>query len=132
MKIFALALTLLFIFLGMTASEAQAQETLIVKAGQQRTAAKSKLRIKFISVIEDSRCPIGVDCIWAGNAKIKVQIIGERSTKMFEFNTTLGPNGDILDGWAITLEELTPVPNAKRKTNPKNYTATFKVARLTR
>jgi hypothetical protein len=132
MKIFALTLTLLFVFLGMTASEAQAQEMVIIKAGQQRTAAKSKLRIKFISLIEDSRCPIGVDCIWAGNAKIRVQVVGERSTKVFEMNSTLGPKGDILDGWAIMLEELTPVPRANRKTNPKNYTATFKISRLTR
>jgi hypothetical protein len=116
----------------MTASEAQAQDTLVIKAGQQRTAAKSGLRIKFISVIEDSRCPVGVDCIWAGNAKIKVQVVGERSTKVFEFNTTLGPKGDILDGWAIYLDDLTPVPNSKRKTNPKTYKAKFRIERLTR
>ena len=111
---------------------AQTGDTLTLKVGQQRTAPNSKLRIKFISVIEDSRCPVGANCIWEGNAKIRVQVTGQRSTKVFEFNTTLGPKGDMLDGWAITLEELIPVPRADRKNNFKRYTATFKVARLTR
>ena len=64
--------------------------------------------------------------------KVKVQIVGSRSSKEFEFNTTMGPKGDMLDGWAIYLEDLSPVPRADKKPNPKQYTAKFKVTRLTR
>ena len=131
MKLFTITLSLLMIF-SMTISAAQTPDMLIVKMGQQKVSKKSGLRIKFVSVIEDSRCPVGTDCVWAGNAKIKVQIVGERSTKEFEFNTTIGTKGDMLDGWAIYLEELTPVPHATKKLNSKLYTAKFKVTRLSR
>jgi hypothetical protein len=130
MKLLALTLSIFFIF-GMTTA-AQTPDMLTIKAGQQKIAKTSGLKIKFISVTEDSRCPVGVDCVWAGNAKVKVQIIGSRSTKEFEFNTTMGPKGDILDGWAIYLEDLSPMPKANKKVDPKLYTAKFKVTRLTR
>lgn len=118
--------------MGMTVSAQTPGETIVVKAGQQKTAKKSGLKIKFISVIEDSRCPVGVNCVWAGNAKIKVMITGEHGSKTFEFNTTMGPKGDILDGWSIMLEELTPLPRADKKTRPRDYKATFNIVRLTR
>ena len=116
----------------MTLTAAQTPEMLTVKMGQQKVDKMSGLRIKFVSVVEDSRCPVDVDCIWAGNAKIKVQVVGQRMTKVFEFNTTIGPKGDMMDGWAIYLEELTPLPKSSKKTNSKLYTAKFKITRLTR
>jgi hypothetical protein len=32
------------------------------------------LSIKFLNVIEDSRCPVGVICIWPGQVKIELEI----------------------------------------------------------
>lgn len=32
--------------------------------------------ISFVEVVEDSRCPTGVQCAWAGTAKIRVSIDG--------------------------------------------------------
>ena len=131
MRSLTLIFTLLFIF-SMTVPAAQTRDMITIRMGQQKVDKTSGLRIKFISVVEDSRCPVDVDCIHAGNAKIKVQVVGQRSTKVFEFNTTMGPKGDMMDGWAIYLEDLTPVPRSNKKTNPKLYTAKFKVTRLTR
>lgn len=130
MKILALTITLLFAMV-MTVS-AQISESVTLRAGEQKTAPKSKVRIKFISVTEDSRCPVGVDCVWAGNAKVKVKISSGRQSKVFEFNTTMGPKGDILDGWSIMIDTLSPEPKADRKPNPKSYKAKFDIVRLTR
>lgn len=33
--------------------------------------------LKFVKVIEDSRCPKGANCVWAGRAKILVEISSE-------------------------------------------------------
>jgi hypothetical protein len=116
----------------MTVPAIQTRDLLTIKMGQQKVDKASGLRIKFVSLVEDSRCPVDVDCIQAGNARIKVRVTGQRLSKDFEFNTTMGPKGDMLDGWAIYLEELTPVPRSNKKTNEKLYTAKFKVTRLTR
>ncbi|UCE65100.1 MAG: hypothetical protein JSU85_09480 [Candidatus Zixiibacteriota bacterium] len=32
------------------------------------------LSVKFTNVAEDSRCPVGVECIWQGQAKIELEI----------------------------------------------------------
>ena len=130
MKTFIILGVLIFAFA--TVGYSQSTRTVTIKAGQTKTESRSKLKIKFISVTEDSRCPEGVNCVWAGNAKVKVEIKSSRTTKIFEFNTGMGPKGDVLDGWAINLEELTPYPKNNITTDPKRYQAKFTIVRLTR
>lgn len=110
---------------------AQAPEFVAAKVGKQVVAKKSKLKIKFVSVVEDSRCPEGVNCIWAGNAKIKVLISNGTTSQEFEMNSDLGPKGDSFSGWAIYLEELKPYPK-EGVTKKTAYYAKFKILRLTR
>ena len=38
--------------------------------GQTASVEGEKLFIKFKAVLEDSRCPINVVCVWAGNGKV--------------------------------------------------------------
>lgn len=132
MRTLTLAIALFLIFSMTAFGQTRSKETFTLGVGKQKTAKKSRLKIKFIEVIEDSRCPIGVDCIWAGNAKIKVQITGSKRSQIFEFNTNLGPKGDIFDGWAITIENLTPYPHADKSIDPKSYKVKFTIARPSR
>ncbi len=120
--------------LGITSfAAAQSPDTLEIKAGKAKTGSRSKLKVKFISVLEDSRCPTGAQCVWAGNAKIKISVTSKRQgTKIFEINTELGPKGDQFDGFAINLESLTPSPTTVGKIDPKKYKAKFTITRLTR
>ena len=131
MKILILTIIAMFTITSMVT--AQAIETITVKVGQQKTSKKSKLKIKFVSVVEDSRCPIGVNCVWAGNAKIKIEVTSRGlGKKVFEINTTMGPQGDQFDGWAINLVALTPHPKADTTLDPKDYRAKFSLTRLQR
>ncbi|MBA3770513.1 MAG: hypothetical protein H0X08_08475 [Blastocatellia bacterium] len=130
MKVHVVTLLAVLAFAG--SAVARQGDTVSLKIGQQRTVKPSKVRIKFISVVEDSRCPTDVNCIWAGNAKIKVLVSISRTSREFEINTNLGPQGDQLDGWAINLVELTPSPTSKGGTSKGSYRAKFTVTRLTR
>ena len=129
MKIIITTIALVFAFA--ISGIAQTPEYLTVKVGKQGIAKKSKLRIKFVSVVEDSRCPTGANCVWAGNARIKVKISNGQTSQEFEFNSNDGPKGDSFDGWAVYLEELKPYPKAG-KAQAGKYQAKFKVIRLTR
>ena len=122
------------ITLGLSAAAfAQATDTLTLKFGKQAKAHHSRLKIRFVEVSEDSRCPAGVACVWAGNARVKFEVTSRGgATKTFEANTGVGPKGDQFDGWAIELVSLTPLPTTKGKPEPKRYTATFTVTRLQR
>ena len=33
--------------------------------------------VRFVEIVEDSRCPEGVECVWAGRAQIRVEVDGE-------------------------------------------------------
>lgn len=119
------------LFFAMTIN-AQAPETVSIKAGQRKSASKGRLKIKFLSVEEDSRCPEGVQCIWAGNAKIKISVSGLYETKTFELNTNMAPQSVTMDCWAIEIESLLPAKNAEKATDQKDYVAKLKITRLQR
>ncbi len=128
-----LILTLIAVFGITTIATAQSPDKFELKAGKEKTAKRSKLKVKFIAVLEDSRCPAGAQCVWAGNAKIKISVTSKRlGTKIFEINTEMGPKGDQFDGYAINLESLTPSPTAVGKIDPKKYKAKFTIVRLQR
>lgn len=132
MKTLALAIAFVVMVSINGFAQTRTKETVTLGVGKQKTAKKSRLKIKFLEVIEDSRCPTGVDCIWAGNAKVKVKIIGSHSSQVFEFNTNIGAKGDIFDGWAITIDKLTPYPRADKEIDKKTYNVELSISRLTR
>jgi hypothetical protein len=109
-------------------------ETVVLRSGQQKSAAKGEVVLKFISVTDDSRCPTDTNCIWAGNAVVHVKISNGHGggSKTAVMNTTTGPKGDQFNGWAIYLTSLTPEPKSGKKIDQKGYVATFEVRRLTR
>ncbi len=133
MKYLVLSLILTFAFGSFLTAEAQTKERINILVGKQKQASRSGLTVKFVSLIEDSRCPEGTNCIQAGNAKIKVTVSkrgGE--SKTFELNTNFGPKGETFEGYAINLVSLTPTPKDNIRINRNSYTATFTVSRLTR
>jgi hypothetical protein len=112
---------------------AQIPDSVTLKTGQQKSASRSKLRIRFVAVTEDSRCPLGTNCIWAGNAKVKFEVTDRRGKRqMFEVNTSIGPKGDTFDSWAVDLISLTPSPREGKKVDPRSYIAKFTITRLQR
>lgn len=83
-------------------------QELQMKPGEQRSADRGRITVKFVSVVEDSRCPMNARCIWAGNAKIQIAVSkGKAAPKFVELNTGLDPNSVKLYGYTITLEGLT-------------------------
>ena len=107
-------------------------ETFALRSGTQRTVARGELTIKFVTVVEDSRCPVDVNCVWAGNAKIKLRVTDRRGrTKMMELNTNGEPKGDQFGRYNISLVNLTPKPAERRRT-PLRYNARLSIQRVSR
>ena len=131
---FTIVFTLLLSIIcgSLTTVEAQTGERQKVRINTQKKFSKSKLSIKFVSLIEDARCPQDVQCIQAGNAKIEIEISKGNQKETFEINTNLGPKGATFDGYAVELADLTPAPRSNIRINKNGYVATFAVSRLTR
>lgn len=79
--------------------------------GEARTIAGSVVRLSFGDVLEDSRCPMDVTCVWEGNARVVIGIAaGMGPTFGLELNTALEPRSADWNGVRVTLLEVTPAP----------------------
>ena len=63
-----------------------------LKIGESAEMPREGLKIEFDSVTEDSRCPKGVTCVWAGNAKILLKVKKDAAKPAnVELNTNINP-----------------------------------------
>jgi hypothetical protein len=108
----------LTIFLTLVAAGvAAAQSNVSLRQGDQKKVAKG-LTVHFIEVSEDSRCPVGTTCVWAGNAKVKLTLLsGKKKAQEFELNSDLKPISIEYAGYKIGFVSLT-----RRPTQPGRMT----------
>lgn len=52
-----------------------------VKVPEGETVVLKGVSVKFLEVIEDSRCPEGVNCMWAGRAIVKAEVTSNGKTE---------------------------------------------------
>lgn len=122
--ILVLLLTLVF---GISL-QAQTSQKITVQIEQQKTLPKSNLKIKFVSLIEDSRCPLGTQCIQAGRAKIQIEV-GKNSgaSKTFEISTDPKARNISFANYTIEFVDLNPRPANNIRINRLGYKATFNI-----
>jgi hypothetical protein len=101
-----------------------------LKINQEATIEGEGLAIAFESVVEDSRCPDGVDCIWSGNAKIRVRSSkGKQTPATIELNTDAGPKISSYLNYEIRLVGLKPRPKPSEAVRPDEYKAALIIAK---
>ncbi len=93
-------------------------ETVVVKG----------VSIKFIEVVEDSRCPTDVTCIWAGRAKVKVTVTskGKMEEKILTFGEVKANEEKITNlynskDFAINGLTLNPYPTSESTGKDAGY-----------
>lgn len=105
-----------------------ASTDMTLKVGEELSVGGSVVKIVFARVVEDSRCPTDVVCVWAGNAKVELGIrAGMGPTAPLQINTTLEPQAVDWNGIRVTLLELQPSPRAADPTQPDAYTVRIRV-----
>ncbi len=110
---------------------AQPNQQITVLINRQNTIVNKKLTIRFLSLVEDSRCPTDTNCIWEGNAKIKIKVSNSKGvSKIFEINTNTQAQTVSFAGYEIKLTDLNPRPATNIRINRNGYTATFTVRKV--
>lgn len=74
------------------------------------------LTIEFVKVLEDSRCPKDVQCVWAGQAKVKVAVSTLDMEPQFAelvFGTQIADRAVQMDEFFIEGLSLTPYPTSE-------------------
>ena len=86
------------------------------------------LRLTFRGVEGDSRCPVGVQCVWAGDAEIALKIEQGSKAAVAALHTTLEPKKTEWNGYTISLVSLAP-QRAANAPDPADYRAEIVVTR---
>jgi hypothetical protein len=88
------------------------------------------LAIRFDGVRSDSRCPIDVQCVSAGDAIVAIAVslpAGGRVDR--ELHTRPDLAETVVNDYTIRLTSLTPSPRTDRPIRPDDYIATLIISR---
>jgi hypothetical protein len=89
---------------------------ILVKVPLGETVQFENVSITFIKVLEDSRCPKGVTCVWAGQAKLLVEVTEKGKTSR-EMELLFGGSANNVlcsaEGLTLTGISLSPYPLAE-------------------
>lgn len=102
----------------------------VLAIGASKRVPDTSLSIKVESV-NDSRCPTGVTCVWAGDAAVKIQMTAPKTAPASAvLHTNIGSAPPAVhDGWRIKLVNVTPVPTTNGPPRPEDYRITLLIER---
>ena len=98
--------------------------------GQEAVFGDEGLKITFVDVSEDSRCPAATNCVVSGLAKVRVDVVaGERPLGMHEFvldQHAARGEAQGIGQYVFSMRELNPYPG----TATAPYAAIFVVSKV--
>lgn len=104
----------------------QVGQTFELKPGQ--TAQLGQLQIAFRGVSQDSRCPSDVQCVWAGDATVRINAAYARMAwQPFDLHTGVEPRSARYRDNTITVVELKPGTHSGRQIAASDYVLTLRV-----
>ena len=109
-----------------TAINAEIGQPFTLSVGQ--TARIGLLRITFVRVLEDSRCPIDVVCVWQGNAKVQLALtrLGQLGRRV-SLNSTLNPTEIRFKKFLVSFVDIQPAPVSNHRIERKAYRVILRV-----
>jgi len=102
-----------------------------LRVGEEQVFPGTVLRIGFVGVAEDSRCPLDVVCVWEGNAAAEIGVTaGSGPTRLRVLNTSLEPRFTDFGGLRVTLIGVTPEPREAQSIPPESYVLRLRVEQV--
>ncbi|MDO7841854.1 hypothetical protein [Sphingomonas immobilis] len=92
-----------------------------VRLGQ--IAAVNGPHVRPEQLIEDSRCPVNVQCIQAGRLIVRATVLGGEWSRSVDL--TLGVPVQVADGSLTLVSATSPLTAGKRRGNQRSYRFAF-------
>ena len=103
--------------------------TLELGVGDTRPVPDTQVSVTFVRVVEDSRCPKGVQCVWEGDAAVEIRVAsggGEPESVQLRLNART--KGTVVaKGLHLTLQRLDPYPENGRSIKDSDYRAVLAI-----
>lgn len=108
---------------------AGSSESIVLKIGQAEKLAGG-MSVKFVEVVEDSRCPEGATCIWAGRAIVRIEVT-ENGSEPRTVDLEVGKIESTarFGKFVVKAEKLDPYPKAEPQNDKAAYSATLSIER---
>jgi len=104
-------------------------KTVEMKVGEEKTVAGADFTLLLASVPEDSRCPEGVNCIWAGTVGVELVFCGPKSERTARLNSASPPRTLKYRGRYIRIVNVGPRKVEGREIKPSDYVVTIEVSK---
>jgi hypothetical protein len=89
MRIFLITLGIFFTFTQLSCKKeiVSSQSVIDINACMQRTFDNDQVRVCFVALVEDSRCPANANCVWQGVARARFTIEAKGEQRTFDLST---------------------------------------------
>jgi hypothetical protein len=115
---------------GSESVQAQVGQPFTLAPGESASLDSGKLTVKFVAVSEDSRCPKNEQCVWAGNARVELEVrAGGAEARRISLQTNRGAPEAEVDAYSLLLEDIAPLPISGRPIAAADYRVTLRVSR---
>ena len=104
-------------------------ENFSLRPGEWASIEGEPLRVGFIGVTGDSRCPTGERCVWEGDATVKIWLEprgGSREEREISISGKESGQGGG-SRYKVRVMRLDPRPVSGRPIEPSDYSATLQV-----
>lgn len=109
-------------------SRNQDSTELVLEEGQNLFLEKEQVNLSFVRVLEDSRCPKGVQCFWAGVGAVELTAMGTYTRPqalLLATENIIDKNyakSVVFNGYTYRLVSLSPYPiKDKPKSDSEKY-----------
>lgn len=138
----AFACCLIVITLGCNGKASESKNTLksaalnrpvVIKADRSIVVGADGIRVKFRTLVEDSRCPKGSMCVLAGKATVALDVAKRKSQPTTVYLTNQAGQPRLAEtqvsGYRLKLVEVRPFPIVGKAIDSKDYEITLIIAK---
>lgn len=116
--------------------------TFTLKFGQIAKVTSENIELKLVKLVEDSRCPVNVACVWSGQLVLMVEVSrAGQSLGEFEVNSIDAyqtKNKPLFENYSLVLLDATPDQfymgspgkGQQKPVTPKDYAIDFLLTKL--
>ena len=130
-----LVIFLLIFLLAVTSQGICASFDTEIRINQEVSLDNDNLKIKFLRVVEDKRCPEGLQCYWSGYAKAEIVVsvgkfdyghhfISNINNEMYNLTNEISVAGyriELKFGGISPSRKFDPKERKKMEVNPEDY-----------
>lgn len=104
-----------------------------LKLSERKSLKTEDINVKFVKVTEDSRCPKGMECIWAGIAAVELELSSKNMPAKSYIVATVDLSQRNLgkhitfNGYQITLQALYPEKEMGKETTINDVAVDLKI-----